>query len=193
MSDARGFTLIELMVGLAISAILLMIAAPNMNLWLQNGQIRNVAEAMQNGLQLARAEAVRRNTRVRFQLTSSMDAGCAVSDTGSNWVVSLEDASGQCAELPSETNSPRIIQSYQATEGGRNAQVEAGQAVFEFNGMGRLTQAAPASIEIDISNPSTGSCRASGGKMHCLRVEVTRTGQVRMCDPAAAATDARSC
>lgn len=193
MPGARGFSLVELMVGLAVSAILLMIAAPSMNLWLQNGQIRNVAEAMQSGLQLARAEAVRRNARVRFQLTNSVEAGCSVTATGNNWVVSLDDAAGQCAAGSSETDSPRIIQIYRASEGGRNAQVTAGQAVFEFNALGRLTQTTPVLIDIDIDNPATGSCRAGGGRMHCLRLEVTTNGQIRMCDPAAAATDARSC
>ncbi|MBI2509431.1 MAG: prepilin-type N-terminal cleavage/methylation domain-containing protein, partial [Betaproteobacteria bacterium] len=59
--NAMGFTLIELMVGIAIVGILIMIALPNFTIWIQNTQIRAGAEGILSGLQLARTEAVRRN------------------------------------------------------------------------------------------------------------------------------------
>ena len=55
-----GVTLIELVVGLAVFAILLGIAIPNFSTFIQNSKIRTSAEAIQNGLSLARVEAVRR-------------------------------------------------------------------------------------------------------------------------------------
>lgn len=61
----RGFSLVELLVVVAVLGLVLMLGLPNVSAWLQNTQIRNSAEAMISGLQLARAEALRRNRVVR--------------------------------------------------------------------------------------------------------------------------------
>jgi prepilin-type N-terminal cleavage/methylation domain-containing protein len=73
----RGMTLIEMAIGLVIVGLLLVMALPGFGTWLQNSQIRNAAESLQNGLQLTRAEAVRRNTRVQFVLGSVLGGGVA--------------------------------------------------------------------------------------------------------------------
>ena len=52
-----GFTLIELMVGLAIFAFLMVMGAPSFATWVQNSHIRTATEAIQNGIHLARAIA----------------------------------------------------------------------------------------------------------------------------------------
>ena len=86
---ARGFTLVELMIALAILGTLIMLALPSMVTWIQNTQIRTAAEGMYAGLTLARSEALRRNTTVRFQLVDTLTSGCGYSVSGTNWVVSL--------------------------------------------------------------------------------------------------------
>jgi type IV fimbrial biogenesis protein FimT len=186
----RGVSLIELMIGLAILAVLLAMAAPSFSAWIQNTQIRTVAETVQNGLQLARAEAVRRNTQVRFQLTTTTDNSCALSTANNNWVVSLDDPSGQCASAPSDTVAPRIMQVRPAAEGGVKAVVAADRSTLVFNGWGQVSAG---SATINISNPSGGTCAALAGPMHCLNVMVTTGGQVRMCDPARASSDPQGC
>lgn len=64
MQRNRGFSLIELMVVIAILGLLLAIGIPSFATWLRNVQIRNAAESLQSGLQFARTEALRRNERV---------------------------------------------------------------------------------------------------------------------------------
>ena len=102
LNRQAGMTLIELMIGIVLLAILLALGAPTFFRWTQNSQIRNAAEAIQNGLTLARAEAVRRNTTVRFQLVTTTTAACALSPTGTNWVVSLDSPAGACDAAPSD-------------------------------------------------------------------------------------------
>ena len=192
-----GMSLIELMVGLAIVALLFGLAAPGFSVWIQNTHIRTAAEAIQNGLMLARAEAVRRNTAVRFQLTDTTDDSCALSTSGTNWLISLQDPTGACATAiadPSDLNppAPGIIQLRAGAEGSRNAAVAAGQFLIKFNGLGRqssepgVTPSPPVDVNIDISNPGGGNCISAtpAGAMRCLRVVVSTGGQVRMCDPA---------
>src|SRR5450759_5436236 len=92
-----GFSLIELMVGITIVGILFIMGVPSFKSWIQNAQIHTATEAIQNGLELARAEAVRRNTLVGFQLTSTMDNTCVlapgapIQPPSVSWVVSLDD------------------------------------------------------------------------------------------------------
>lgn len=191
---SAGFSLIELMITLAVLALLIMIGLPNLSAWLQNTQIRTAAEGIQAGLQLARAEALRRNASVRFQLVDSLTAGCALSNSGANWVVSLADATGACNVDPSDAVAPQIIQKRSGAEGSPNAVVSAaGGSTVVFSGLGRVTGAG-AITQIDVTNPGGGACQTAAGPMRCLRLTVASGGQVRMCDPVVTDnTDPRFC
>jgi len=196
----RGFTLVELLVGIAVMAALMLLAIPGFSAWLQNSQIRTAAEAIQNGLQLARAEAVRRNAAVIFQLTSTLDNTCALSTAGKNWVVSLDAAAGSCGAAPSAdlaaSAPPRIIQARGGSDGSTNATILASQSSITFNGLGRVTPVPAGNITIDIKNPTGGTCAGlagTGGPMRCMQVNVSPAGQVRMCDPRFSSPDPQAC
>src|SRR5262245_43844418 len=64
----RGFTLIELMVAIAIAALLIFLAAPSFVTFLRNSEVRSTSEAIINGLRAAKSEAARQNQRVMFTL-----------------------------------------------------------------------------------------------------------------------------
>jgi len=191
----RGVTLIELMVGLAILALVLFVAVPSFGIFLQNSQIRNAAGSVLNGLELARNEAIRRNTPVRFQFVSNLTATCTLSTTSLAWVVSQADPTGACDTAPSDTVAPQIVQSRSATEGTSNARATlTGGSTVVFTGLGRAQ--AGGITQIDVTNTS-GTCQYSdptNGTMRCMRVVVSSGGQSRMCDPqVTAANDPRKC
>jgi type IV fimbrial biogenesis protein FimT len=196
----RGFTLLELLIGIAVVGVVMAMGLPSMTTFIRNTQVRNAGDSILAGLQLARAEALRRNAVVRFQLTSSTAAGCALSASGLNWVVSLDDATGSCGVAPSETNAPRIIQvwtgaSETASAGGSTAPkaviAATGGTTLQFNGIGRLV--GTGITQIAITNPVAGACQP-GGIIRCLTIIVGTSGQARMCDPAVTdAADPRKC
>lgn len=188
-----GVSLIEMLVALGIVATMVGMGAPSYLTWMRNSQIRAATENIQSGLQLARSEALKRNARVRFQLTSSTGNDCALSTTSVNWVVSRDDATGACGGTPSETVAPRIIQVYSAAATGQVATVAAGQSEVVFNGLGRVVPTPGGNITINVSNPSGGNCIAASGKMRCLRIVVSPTGQISQCDPSLSSSDPQAC
>lgn len=176
----RGVNLTELLIAIAIIAILLAVAAPNLAIWLQNSQIRNAAESIQSGLQRAKVEAARRNVGVQFVLGagSSWTVGC---------VTAVADADGDGVD-----DCPATIESRSGSEGSSNATVTTAQSTVVFNGLGRVVPLPASNISFQVDNPVGGNCM-SAGPMRCLRVVVSRGGQVRMCDPSRAAPDPRAC
>lgn len=193
----RGVTLIELVVVMTLLVMLLAAVVPSVSVWIRNTQIRNVATGIQNGLQRARAEAMRRNVNVRFSLVSLtdpavMDNTCALSEAGVSWVVSLDDPTGKCGTAVSDSTDPRIIDK-QAVGGGGKVKVSADDAAGAdatnvlFNGFGRAATAnGIAVISIDSSTP--------GDDYRALRIVVGTGGTIRMCEPkVTSSSDPRAC
>ena len=127
----RGFTLIELMVALAIAALLLLIGLPSFTTFLRNSEIRSTSESLLNGLRAATAEAANRNKKVTFQLVDATNADWSF------WV--LED----------DGVTQKVIQSYAKSEAGASSKITltpAGPLTVTFNGLGR--------VDIDPANPN---------------------------------------
>lgn len=194
-----GFSIVEMMIAIVIAALLLFIGLPNMALWLNNTRVRTAGETLLTGLNLARVEAVRRNATVRFQLVNDLTSACALSTSGTSWVVSLADPAGACNADPSDVNAPQIIQKKSGAEGTSAVVLTAsGAATVHFNGLGRVTS--PGGVanmtNIEITNPA-GVCQhvdAVNGTIRCLRIRISTGGEVKMCDPAVTdATDPRIC
>jgi type IV fimbrial biogenesis protein FimT len=80
----RGFTIVELMVTLAIAAVLIGLAAPAFNEFLAQRRLTSQVNDFLVGLQYARSEAVRRGARVSLQ---SMDASDAANEWGKGYCV----------------------------------------------------------------------------------------------------------
>jgi type IV fimbrial biogenesis protein FimT len=173
-----GFGLIELMIAVAIFAILVLLAAPIYAQWVANTRVRNVAETIQNGLRLARTEAVQGGQPARFELTA-----------GAGWTVCVPrgDTPGSCAAAQSTNQefkpgdaAARVVvggttQSTMTLNTDVSGQPQIGGGVT-FNALGRVQSGTNALAKIDVS--STGSSARR------LVIVVAAGGSVRQCDPA---------
>ncbi len=174
-SAQRGFNLIEVMVVVTVLGIFVALGAPAFGEWLQNQQIRGASDAIQNGFQLARAEAIRRNLPVRITLGPN-----------TAWAVA-------------EAGTGEAIQARSAEEGSPNAVVmttpaEATMVTFSpLGGIAANADGSPRIQSLSVENPGAGACVAASGPMRCLRVVITAGGSVRMCDPVLSAPDPRAC
>ena len=88
---ARGFTMLELMIAIAIAGVLLALALNSFNTMLASSQSRTSAESLLSGLRMARSEAIKRNVPMRFQMMSSVDNTCDYSSSSPLWVVTQVD------------------------------------------------------------------------------------------------------
>lgn len=201
----RGFTLIELVVTLAVLALLAMATMPSIADWLRNARLRNMTESIQTGIQQARSEAVRRNRDVTFWLVNLPTAGvldntCTLSN-GSNangWVVSVDDPSGQCGAANSTTVTP-MIAARAATPGAAGVSVTASNVAANaaassvtFSGIGRVvTSAGTPARNLDRIVMAYASANAEDRP---LQLDLDVSGGVRRCDLAVTDTsDQRAC
>jgi type IV fimbrial biogenesis protein FimT len=186
----RGFTMIELMVGIAVVAILFTLGLPSMGALLQNNKLGSSAKSYMQGIQLARTEAIRRNTTTEFVLTATpIGPGIATAlapvVAGPHWVArAASGASWDLIEAKSAADGSGQV-------GANSVQVNASAGSIAFNGFGVPITAAPFSIAV--TNPAGGACAAAGGTMRCQQIRVRPGGQVFLCDPAVAASDNRAC
>lgn len=184
-SKLLGFSLIEMMVAVAVLAIMMSLAMPSYQTWLQNTQIRNATESIQNGLQMARGEAVKRNTNVTFVLLGA-DATCSTSATCSSWEV--RDVAGT------------VIQSRSSNEGSKKvarAVLPAGATTITFNSMGGVGVPPNQPFNADGTAPFTQidltSSSLAAAVSKNLMITIGLGGNARMCDPHASVSSPSAC
>ena len=173
-NGAQGFTLIELMIGIVIMGIVLALALPSYKAFIQNTLIRNAAESILNGLQLARLEAVRHNADVQFILGAA-----------SSWTVGCVTPTATC---------PASIQS-RATGEGSSASIivtplPAASTTIVFNNFGTVKPNPVPATQLDVDvDPAV----LSAAESRELRITLGVGGNARMCDPNLPASDPRAC
>lgn len=190
-SPARpnGFTLVEMIVVVAIMALLAALATPSMLGWVRNNKIRTVSDSLQNALRQAQTEATRRNRQVVFSLTDNSPTTNTYTTkvNGSNWAIStVVPADSDTTAALVEGGILLNVGSNVAITGPKTASNTA--TALCFSSIGRL-------VKNDTPGPTSAKCSAEAVQYDIamsdtktgdrpLRVTVSVGGQVRMCDPA---------
>jgi type IV fimbrial biogenesis protein FimT len=185
MRGQRGVSLVELMVGLGIASFLLVAGVPAFSSWIQNSQNRAAAESVLAGLQLARVEAVKRNTVVRFDLTDATgrvawNVGCVTVTTDCpasiQRRVAEEGFVNARVGISTVAIPTPIPAGYFGTPIGAGAGLNAG---VSFTGMGRVL---PANVGSDIAWVDVTNAASANARRYVVMIGTG--GLVRMCDPA---------
>lgn len=173
----QGMSLIELMVSIAIISLLVVLGTPTYSTWIANTKIRSAAETIQNGLRLARTEAVQAGAPARFEISSA----------ATDWTVCVPAAAtpNTCA------SAQRTIQAHVAADGTTSVRVggsttpgvalatdvsstsASGKGVT-FSALGRVVGTTPL-VKVDAASAVAGTRR--------LVTAISPGGSVFMCDP----------
>lgn len=209
-----GFSIVELLVVVVITAILAGLAYPSFTSYMNNLAIRNASDGLLVALQSTRGEAIRSNNTAVLQIVDSLDNSCAASVNGRYWVVSHCSAEGKCGENIDKVNPPpancnegdvRIL-AKGALDNDPGLQIDLPNPMVCFSSLGRINPfalncpegtldpavAAGGRVTVNVTH-SNDACLPTGA-MRCLRLTVSLGGESRLCDPSVTSpSDPRSC
>lgn len=138
MRRQRGLTLVELVVSLAIAAILTTLALPSVTTLLVGNRIRTGGTDLMTALLLARSEAIKRNAQV------------AVQPANGNWSQGWAVAAVASGEQFDVKSAP-----------GADVQVTGPAAGIVYDRNGRLAAFGTAKVELaDVAQRATSRCVA---------------------------------
>ena len=160
-----GFTLIELMITIALGAIIMGIGVPSYQDFVVKNRIQTQASEIRSSLAMARVEAIRRGLRVRVCPGQN---GC---DGSANWHGgwnSFVDRNSDNNIDPNETQ----LEVHIRLDGGSTL-TGANNVIFRSDGTA-------------VRARTLILCTADGDARHRRRIAISSVGRVRVCGPPAA-------
>ncbi|MFM1887143.1 MAG: hypothetical protein RL026_2300 [Pseudomonadota bacterium] len=171
MNRQRGLSLVELLVAISVLSILIAVGTPSFRRFMINGEIRAAARSLLSGLALARTEAIRLNSEVRFVLD------------GNSWTIRQADNDVVLQRGESREASARLFV----------ATLPVNSVAVTFNAAGRALRPDPDGTnglqQLDIRLDDNGA----SSDYRALRVQVLPTGAARLCDPALPSGQTMAC
>jgi type IV fimbrial biogenesis protein FimT len=144
----HGFTLVELMVTVAVVGIIALIAVPGMQALVNNSRLDGAAGELRAALQLARSEATRRNASVTI-CPSSNGTSCTSSPTWGRWIVVGRDNVAGTNDVIRDETMPGSLQ------------VSGPAAGIRFRPSGLLDSQATVTVCMPTTNPTQNQRRLS--------------------------------
>ena len=196
----RGITMMEVMVSVAVIATVLAVGIPNLSSWVQNTQVKSTAETVLTGLQLARGEAVRQNSRAKFLLTKN-------TDNSADWTVITASSSVPNSFLLADGATE--IQKAAAAEMGVNARlniasgvqaagdcstaITSGMGASEnvvFDAFGKVVSTTMTRIDV-IKAGDTGADNEQNSRRRVILI--SQSGAAKLCRPGLPSSNPQGC
>lgn len=124
MKKYTGYSLIELMVALAVLAIIISVGLPQMSVFFKGGRMVTIPNELLAGLHIARSEAIKRNSRVTICKSTNADVAtrsCATGNVGwdEGWFVFVEGSDAANIIGAYSSNDGAILKVYAGVENNK--------------------------------------------------------------------------
>jgi type IV fimbrial biogenesis protein FimT len=181
-TNARGFTLIELMVTLALVAILMAVAVPSLTTFQRNAQLTSFSNTMLASINAARGEAMKRGR-------SAVVVPINGTDWSSGWIVFVDVNRNQVYDA---TSDPMVLTqpappSYLVITANGTAAASPPYIMFDASGYSKTKVGGFGALTFEVKrNDVTGTVQLTQTR----RIKIASTGRVRVCTPISS-TDAQ--
>lgn len=183
---ARGFTLIEAMTVLAITGVLLALAAPSFSNIIDKYKLRGAVESLVSDLQNARLEATKRNAAIYFSIASiSANSWCYGYGSDSACDCTSNDTT-LCNIRRVSTATDSSFSGTSLSWDGLSAPRMFDPTMGRFSGSGSSTTCSPST---GCSGKATFSRTLTGS----VEIQISALGRVRACAPSSGNTGFESC
>lgn len=156
-SNQFGFTLIELIITMAIAAILVSVAIPSFNALIQNNRITASANEFTGNMQLARSTAIKQQRNTTICVSTTFNVNPPTCTGGTNWaagaVVWVDQDRDSVLDLAEVV---RIIDPINPTAAVSLTLTSATQSQFQYSSTGLLTSPADTLTLCDNRTAETG-------------------------------------
>lgn len=151
-----GLTLVEMLVTLAVAAILLAAAVPSFNALVQNNRAVAQANDLVAAMQTARGEAIKRGSPVTLCASSNQSSCNGGSTWSAGWIVFQDGSATGSPQVPQNADDPRWVRVWYALEGQSSLTSAVGFLRFHSNGTASWTggSGSSRSFVLDIANCS---------------------------------------
>lgn len=167
--ENAGITLVEVLVGLAIVALLTRLAVPSYRFIINSSRISSEVSDLLTTLQFARSEAMRRGVSVSVCASTNASACSASSDWTSGWMA-FEDTNSNGA---ADDNTP-VMRSHAAITNGDKVQADNSTGSVRFNREGIAAGLAADPVTLTFTPPTN-----PGLQKRCLAIGVSGRMLVR--------------
>jgi type IV fimbrial biogenesis protein FimT len=179
---SRGFTLIELMVTLAIGVILMMVAIPSLTTYKRNAELTSATNTLLSAINAARGEAMKRGMNAMVLPTDG-------ANWNSGWVVFVDKDRSQT--YASNIDSTVLVQggpaSYINVTGTGIAGLSSPYILFDASGYSKLKNGGFGALTLSLARNDVSN---STLYEQTRRIKIASTGRAYTCKPTSA-TDSK--
>lgn len=175
-----GFTLLELLVTIAVGAIVISIGAPNLVSLIRNNRIAADTNDLVIGLHSSRSEAVKRRSNVVFCASNDHDSdvpSCSTSFS-QGWIVFVDrNGNGEIDSNADPELSDIVVEAHGPMRDGLLVSAESNYFALSPAGFGRDIPGMGARLQNILVCDERGNADLGGGRSAARLVAVSATGR----------------